>query len=211
MRQAIARLAILCFVVAAIWLAAGFSAAQQARPEGVLALVGGRLINGFGGPPLENAVILVRGNHVEAVGRRGEISIPLGARVISTEGYTVLPGLMDMHVHLMIVGHGDYDHWDRVYRDKWRDVIMPISARELLMAGVTTVRDVGAPLKDILAVRDRINRGEIPGPHVFASGPFLQKTVPPLETSFRWEVHGPEDAREDEKADRCRRGPDQSD
>jgi imidazolonepropionase-like amidohydrolase len=195
MRQAIARLAIFCLVVAGIWLAAGFSAARPARPEGVLALVGGRLIDGFGGPPLENSVILVRGNHIEAVGRPGEVSVPANARVISTAGYTVLPGLMDMHVHLMILGHGDYAHWDRVYRDKWRDVIMPISARELLLAGITTVRDVGAPLEDILAVRDRINRGEISGPHVFASGPFLQKVAPPLETSFRWEVHGPEDAR----------------
>src|SRR5207245_9185488 len=48
---------------------------------------------------------------------------------------------------------------------------------------------------DILAVRDRINRGQIPGPRVFASGPFLQKTVPPLEADFRWAVSGPEDAR----------------
>ena len=72
---------------------------------------------------------------------------------------------------------------------------MPIAARELLLAGVTSVRDVGAPLDDILAVRDRISRGEIPGPRVFASGPFLQKTAPPLEADFRWAVNGPEDAR----------------
>lgn len=169
--------------------------AQAARPEGVLALVGGRLIDGFGGPPLENAVIVVRGNRIEAVGRMGEVTIPAGARILSTEGRTVLPGLMDMHVHLMILGHADYDYWDRVYRDRWRDVIMPISAKQLLLAGVTTVRDVGAPLEDILAVRDRIGRGEIPGPRVFASGPFLQKTAPPLEAEFRWEVHGAEDAR----------------
>jgi len=195
MRQAIGWSGILCLAVAGIWLAAGFSVAQQARSEGALALIGGRLIDGFAGPPLENSVILVRGNHIEAVGRQGQVAIPANARVISTEGYTVLPGLMDMHVHLMILGHGDYDHWDRIYRDKWRDVIMPISARELLLAGVTTVRDVGAPLEDILAVRDRINRGEIPGPRVFASGPFLQKIVPPREASFRWAVNGPEDAR----------------
>lgn len=168
--------------------------AQAARPEGVLALVGGRLIDGFGGPPLENSVIVVRGNRIEAVGRVGEVAIPAGARVISTEGRTVLPGLMDMHVHLMILGHADYDYWDREYRDRWRDVIMPISAKQLLLAGITTVRDVGAPLDDILAVRDRIQRGEIPGPRVFASGPFLQKSAPALEAEFRWEVHGVEDA-----------------
>jgi imidazolonepropionase-like amidohydrolase len=167
----------------------------ETRTDQVLALVGGRLIDGYGGPPLENSVVLVRGNRIETVGRVGEVVIPAGARVISTEGRTVLPGLMDMHVHLMIIGHADYDYWFRAYRDRWRDVIMPIAAKQLLMAGVTTVRDVGAPLDDILHVRDRIARNEIPGPRVFASGPFLQKKAPPLEAEFRWEVHGAEDAR----------------
>jgi len=189
------RRGILCFVVLGLVLAALPAAAQREKPESVLALVGGRLLDGYGGPPLENSVILVRGNRIEAVGRQGEVAIPAGARVISTEGHTVLPGLMDMHVHLMILGHADYDHWDRVYRDRFRDVIMPISAKQLLMAGVTTVRDVGAPLEDSIAVRDRIARGEIPGPRVFVSGPFLQKKAPPLEAEFRWEVHGAEDAR----------------
>ena len=100
-------------VVLGLALAAAPAAAQKKPPESVLALVGGRLLDGYGGPPLENSVIVVRGNRIEAVGRVGEVSIPAGARVISTEGYTVLPGLMDMHVHLMILGHADYDHWDR--------------------------------------------------------------------------------------------------
>ncbi len=182
----------ICLVAA---LGASAQAQQSSKPESVLALVGGRLIDGYGGPPLENSVIVVRGNRIEAVGRVGEVAIPTGARVISTEGHTVLPGLMDMHVHLMIIGHADYDYWFHAYRDRWRDIIMPISARQLLMAGITTVRDVGAPLDDILHVRDRINRNEIPGPRVFASGPFLQKKAPPLEAEFRWEVHGAEDAR----------------
>ena len=175
--------------------APGATAQAPEKPDQALVLVGGRLIDGYGGPPLENSVIVVRGNRIEAVGRVGEVAIPTGARVISTEGHTVLPGLMDMHVHLMIIGHADYDYWFRAYRDRWRDVIMPISAKQLLMAGITTVRDLGAPLDDILHVRDRIARGEIPGPRVFASGPFLQKKAPPLEAEFRWEVHGAEDAR----------------
>ena len=97
-------------VLTSFWFASAVAAGEQARSETVLALVGGRLIDGFGGPPLENSVIVVRGNRIEAVGRQGEVQIPPNARVISTEGYTVLPGLMDMHVHLMIVGHADYDH-----------------------------------------------------------------------------------------------------
>lgn len=175
------------------FLAALFlTAAVHAQP---LVLAGGRLIDGYGGPPIENAVIVVEGNRIKAVGREGTIAIPAGARVIDTNGYTVMPGLMDMHVHLMILGHANYDHWDATYPAKYRDVIMPVAAKQLLMAGVTTVRDLGAPLEDIVAVKNRISRGEIPGPRLFVSGPFLQKSNTPLTAKFRWIVNGPEDAR----------------
>src|SRR4051812_7897238 len=147
----------------------------------LLVLAGGRLIDGYGGPPLENAVVVIDGNRITAVGPEGTVPIPAGAKVIDTNGYTVMPGIADMHVHLMILGHGDYDHWDATYQPKFRDVIMPISAKELLMAGVTTARDLGAPLEDIVAVKNRINAGEIPGPRMFVSGPFLQKSTTPLE------------------------------
>ncbi|MGZ4809334.1 MAG: amidohydrolase family protein [Thermoanaerobaculia bacterium] len=175
-------------IIAALFLAAAAHAET-------LVLAGGRLIDGYGGPPLENAVIVIDGNRIKAVGAEGTVAIPAGARVIDTNGYTVMPGIMDMHVHLMILGHGDYDHWDATYPDKFRDVIMPIAAKELLMAGVTTARDLGAPLEDIVAVKKRIANGEIPGPRMFVSGPFLQKTTTPLEAKFRWAVNGPDDAR----------------
>jgi len=161
-----------------------------------IVLRGGRLIDGYGGPPLENAAIVIEGNTIRAVGPEATIAVPAGARVIDTNGMTMMPGLMDMHVHLMILGHGDYDHWDRTYPSKFRDLIMPISAKQLLMAGVTTARDLGAPLEDIVAVKRRIERGEIPGPRMFVSGPFLQKSNTPLDAKFRWIVNGPEDARE---------------
>ena len=160
-----------------------------------LVLAGGRLIDGYGGPPLENAVIVIEGNTIREVGSEGTVKIPDGARVVDTNGRTVMPGMMDMHVHLMILGHGDYDHWDQTYPSQYRDVIMPISAKQLLMAGVTTARDLGAPLEDIVAVKRRIERGEIPGPRMFVSGPFLQKSNTPLTAPFRWIVNGPEDAR----------------
>jgi len=171
---------------------ASLARAATAQP---LVLAGGRLIDGYGGPPIENAVIVIEGNRVKAVGREGTIAIPDGARVIDTNGYTVMPGLMDMHVHLMLLGHGDYEHWDRTYPSQLRDVIMPIAAKQLLMAGVTTARDLGAPLEDIVAVKNRISRGEIPGPRLFVSGPFLQKSNTPLTAKFRWVVNGPQDAR----------------
>ncbi|HWM94324.1 MAG TPA: amidohydrolase family protein [Thermoanaerobaculia bacterium] len=165
------------------------------QTSGVTALVGGRLIDGYGGKPLENSVVIVQDGRIKEVGRIGEVAVPAGAQVISTEGMSVLPGLWDMHVHLMIVGHADYDYWDRTYPPLFRSTIMPAAAKQLLLAGVTSARDLGAPLEDILAVRDAINRGEMPGPTLYVSGPFLQHEPYPGTEAFRWGIKGAEDAR----------------
>ncbi len=159
------------------------------------ALVGGRLIDGYGGPPLANSVVLIEGETIKAVGRVGELAVPDGAEVISTEGMDVLPGLWDMHVHLMIVGHSDYDYWDKTYPPRFRDTIMPAAAQQLLLAGVTSARDLGAPLDDILAIRERIRKKELPGPTLYVSGPFIQHEPYPGTELFRWGVKGPSDAR----------------
>ena len=113
-----------------------------------VALVGGRLIDGFGGPPLANSVILIEGDRIKAIGQVGNLSVPPDAEVISTEGMDVLPGLWDAHVHTMLLGHSNYEHWDKTYPARFGPEIMPAAARQLLMAGVTRARDLGAPLKE---------------------------------------------------------------
>ncbi|MGH9161245.1 MAG: amidohydrolase family protein [Vicinamibacteraceae bacterium] len=175
--------------VVALIVGAATAAAQTT------ALVGGTLIDGYGGPPIRNSVVLIEGERITAVGTVGSLQVPDGAKVISTEGMSVLPGLWDMHVHLMINGHADYAHWDKKYPPLFRDVIMPASAHQLLMAGVTSARDLGGPLDDSIAVRDAINRGDIPGPTLYVSGPFLQHEPYPGSELFRWGIDGVEDAR----------------
>ena len=91
------------------------------------------------------------------------LAVPPGAEVISTEGMSVLPGLWDMHVHLMINGHSDYAHWDKTYPPQFEPVIMPASAKQLLLAGVTSARDLGGPLEASIAVRNRIDARQDPG------------------------------------------------
>ena len=167
----------------------------QAQSRNVKALVGGTLIDGFGSTPIRNSVIIIEGERIKTVGQVGSLSIPAGAEVISTEGMTVLPGLWDMHVHLMINGHSDYGHWDKTYPPQMENVIMPASARQLLMAGVTSARDLGAPLKALIAVRDRIKKGELPGPTLYVSGPFIQHEPYPGTEYVRWGVKGVDDAR----------------
>ena len=159
------------------------------------ALVGGTLIDGFGGKPLYNSVILIDNDKITAVGHQGNLTVPKGYDIISTEGMSVMPGLWDMHVHLMINGHSDYTHWDTAYIDRFESVIMPSSAHQLLMAGVTSARDLGAPLDATIRVRDRINKGEIPGPTMYMSGPFLQHKPYPGTEAFRWGINGVIDAR----------------
>ena len=160
-----------------------------------IALVGGTLIDGFGDSPVRNSVVLIEGERIKALGTVDSLDVPSGYRVVSTEGMSVLPGLWDMHVHLMINGHSDYAYWDKTYPPLFESVIMPASAKQLLLAGVTSARDLGGPLEESLAVRDAVNRGEIPGPTLYVSGPFIQKEPYPGTEQFRWGVDGPDDAR----------------
>jgi imidazolonepropionase-like amidohydrolase len=166
-----------------------------AQNSSVKAVVGGTLVDGFGGPPLANSLIVIEGDRITRVGQVGKLAVPAGAEVISTEGMTVLPGLWDMHVHLMINGHGDYEHWDKTYPPLQESVIMPASAKQLLLAGVTSARDLGGPLEASISVRNAVNAGKVPGPTLYVSGPFIQHAPYPGTDYFRWGVKGAEDAR----------------
>jgi imidazolonepropionase-like amidohydrolase len=145
----------LSVLVALVLLGSIDEAVAQSK---ITAMVGGTLIDGYGGPPIRNSVILIDGERISDVGHVGGLEIPDGAEIISTEGMSVLPGLWDMHVHLMINGHSDYVHWDKTYPPVFESVIMPASALQLLLAGVTSARDLGAPLDDSIAVRGDVLR-----------------------------------------------------
>ena len=112
-----------------------------------IVIEGGMLIDGTGRTPISDSVVVIEGDRITAVGRRGSVRIPAGAQVIDGRGKTVLPGLFDSHIH---------------YAD-----FMP----ELLMAhGVTSIIDTGNRLEWILAQRDGINAGKIFGPRIFPAG-----------------------------------------
>ncbi len=160
-----------------------------------LALVGGTLVDGLGSTPVYNSVILIEGNKITATGTQSEVDVPNDFQVVSTEGKTVMPGLWEMHAHLMLAGHSDYEHWDTAYPDRLENEIMPASAEQLLLAGVTTARDLGAPLKESASIKKRINKGELHGPRLFVSGPFIQHKAYPGTENFRWGINGEADAR----------------
>ena len=159
------------------------------------ALVGGTLIDGLGGVPIYDSVVLIEDNKVIDIGEEGKLAIPEGFEIISTEAMTVMPGLWEMHAHLMLTGHSDYAHWDKTYGDRLSSEIMPASAEQLLLAGITTARDLGAPLEDSVSVKRRIAEGEIAGPRLFISGPFIQDQAYPGTEAFRWGVDSATDGR----------------
>jgi imidazolonepropionase-like amidohydrolase len=177
-----------------LWLFAASSPLTTADPA-TLALVGGRLVDGFGGDARPHAIVLVRGDRILAVGEVGRLAVPAAARVIDTEGRTILPGLVDAHAHLSYLGAGPGAEWPAPYRDD-RTALMALAARQLLSAGVTTIRDPYCPLSDGLAVRRRIDAGEVPGPRLYLSGPALVGSQgKAFERPHGWGVGDAADAR----------------
>ncbi len=150
----------------------------SAEPGGKLALVGGTLFDGYEVPPLHHAAVVIEGNRIVQVGRATELEIPPDAVVIDTSGRVMMPGLIDLHVHLQILGHGDYERWDPWIAQKGLvEQVSSISARQLLRAGVTSAVDLGGTLEESLAVRDRIQRGSLPGPRMWVSGPWITRNL----------------------------------
>lgn len=141
----------------------------------LIALDGGMLVDGYEAAPVHRARIIVKGDRILAAGSREDIDIPEGARLIDVSGRTVLPGLIDAHVHVDLIGHGDYDRYYKFIKGTERlDEVMPIAAKQMLRAGVTSAIDLGTPLA-ILPFRERIRSGEIPGPRLTVSGPWITR------------------------------------
>jgi imidazolonepropionase-like amidohydrolase len=123
---------------------------REVQPEasGSFAIVGARLIDGRGGPAVENSAVVVRDGRIVAAGAAATVSVPAGMRVIHAEGKSLLPGLWDMHVHYSGVDFGP----------------------ALLAAGVTTARDCGGEYEFLTAVRDKIDRDHGLGPKLLLAG-----------------------------------------
>jgi imidazolonepropionase-like amidohydrolase len=169
-----------------------------AEPNTRLALVGGMLLDGYGGVPVHHAAILLENNRIVAAGPASEITIPPGTPVIDTRGETMMPGMIDVHAHLVIVGHGSYERWFTWLEGHQRDYplerVMELSARQLLSAGITSAVDLGAPLRESVRLRDRIQSGEVPGPRLSVSGPWLIQEARIFPPNCQLIVHTPMEA-----------------
>ena len=157
-------------------LVSGSAIAQETlRPQHPVAFVGGMLLDGYEAQAIHHSVVVIDDGHIIAEGSRHDTKIPEDAVIIDTSGMTVMPGLIDAHVHIDLIGHGDYDRYYRFLRGMERlDEVMPIAAKQMLRAGVTSAIDLGTPFQ-ILELRERIRRGEIPGPRLTVSGPWITR------------------------------------
>ncbi len=139
----------------------------------VTALVGGTVVNIDGGPALEDAVILVEGERISAIGSRGDIEVPADATVIDQSGHWLIPGLMNMHVHLGLILPGKMAYELANETDANLALRMAAAARETLQAGVTTIRLPGDSRHVDLALDRSIRKGESIGPRIFSAGEAL--------------------------------------
>ncbi len=145
--------------------------ATSVTAQETIVIRAGSLIDGTGASPIDDAVIIIKGDRIEAVGTG--LAIPAGARVIDLSEHSVMPGLIDAHVHLIGRYIGEGNNWeDASVRDLPQEgAIRGVrNARLTLEAGFTTVRNVGAAHFSDVALRNMIAQGVVPGPRMLVAG-----------------------------------------
>ena len=148
-----------------------------ANAAGTTAIIGGTVVDLDGIAPIENAVILVEGERIAAIGEAGSIKIPDGAEQIDAGGTWLIPGLMNMHVHLGLVLPGKMKAELQGESEAALALRMAANARESLQAGVTTIRLTGDRGHADLDLMRAINKGQADGPRIFSAGEELTITA----------------------------------
>lgn len=141
---------------------------------------GSVLIDGTGRAPVENLVMIIEGSKIVSIRKEGEVILPRGesVRVINAEGKTVMPGLIDSHVHIYTDGESSEFYSLPIYNNHLDLALKSVPRlRRTLEMGITTLRDGGSGWGWLeVALRDAIKRGDIVGPRYFATGYHLTVT-----------------------------------
>ncbi len=129
------------------------------------AIVGATVIDGTGGSPVDDAVVLIEDERIRSVTRAAETPVPEQATVIDARGRYIIPGVMDANVHYVMPP----PDIALQYEDRYEDLALE-AAQIALRSGVTTVFDTWGPVEPLVATRDRIDRGEVAGSRMFVAG-----------------------------------------
>jgi imidazolonepropionase-like amidohydrolase len=144
--------------------------------EKYMVIKGGRLIDGTGSDPIDNAIILIKNDRIEAVGSEGAegaVDYPKEAEVVDATGKTVMPGLIDAHIHFAGLRSMNQLTW--FFDDPTLRAMRCVAdAWKLVDAGFTTVRDIGSVYG--IRIRDAVNEGSCVGPRIVASGRAISQT-----------------------------------
>lgn len=138
-----------------------------------IVLTADNMFDSSSGKLSSNPAILIRDNMIVDVSTQGKLIIPQGAEVINLKGKTLLPGFMDMHVHLSSAAEGISFLESRLQSVPRRAVNAVMNAQKTLQAGFTSVRNVGASDYTVIAVREAVSAGDVDGPRIWATGPSL--------------------------------------
>lgn len=133
-----------------------------------IAVQGATLIDGNGGKPLENSIVLIKGDRIEEVGQAGVFSLPDGTEVVDGQGKYLLPGLVDAHVHLFHEGFVPLP--PKGSQTVYATVVTINNLRTALQAGITTLRAIADGQYADLAVRSAVKNRILIGPRIFAAG-----------------------------------------
>lgn len=159
---------ILSFLIPAFGLFSLVLGQQAAEP--VIALVGGNVIPLDGTPPIENAVVVIRQGRIESIGPASSVSVPSDARTVDASGKWLLPGLMNLHVHLGLKLPGKMAAELANETEAELALRMAKNAERSLYSGVTTIRLPGDEKHADLGLKKAIDRGDFPGPRIHSAG-----------------------------------------
>ncbi|QRK10677.1 amidohydrolase family protein [Archangium violaceum] len=197
---------LLAALLVALLCAVPFMAsAQTPAPAASFLLRPARVFDGVSAKPQEGWVVLVRGDRIAAVGPAARVSAPAGAEVVELPGTTLLPGLIEGHSHLLLHPYNETSWNDQVLRESLalRVARATNHARDTLLAGFTTVRELGtegAADADV-GLKQAIQQGIIPGPRVLATTRALVATGSYGPKGFAAEWHVPQGAEEADGVD----------
>ncbi|MEL0647604.1 amidohydrolase family protein [Pseudoalteromonas agarivorans] len=147
----------------------GFSK-KMAKPKGMIALKGAKIITMDGEKVIENGVIITDGKHIKSIGTANEVTIPKGAKVIDVTGKTIMPGIVDAHAH------GSQASDEIIPQQNWKNFAG-------LALGVTTIHDPSNDTTEIFTASEMQKAGMIVGPRIFSTGTILYGANMPGYTS----------------------------
>ncbi|HTA58686.1 MAG TPA: amidohydrolase family protein [Candidatus Baltobacteraceae bacterium] len=151
------------------FLSLSLSSCHKPLPA-TIAITHATIIDATGAPPKPNSTILIDHEKISAIGPDSSLEIPPGARTIDATGKFLIPGLADMHIHLMGAGEPTGS----------REFILPL----LIANGITTVRDMGGDVTQLKKLKSEIDSGDQPGPQIFFTGPYLDGNPPYFQPSI---------------------------